>query len=114
MAFGDSRTTCCDVSQLGDAADCTAHSNNRRKKRAMNDQVQGKNRPLDGTSDYTYYILSASPSSNGPLYMASERSPPFSSRCKILIKCITNLDNNYVMSYQTICDNAASWSFFLF
>jgi len=77
MALGSLQITCCDVTKIGEA-DCTA-SSNKRRKRATNFQVRGENRPLDGQSNYTYYILSATPSDNGPLYAASERSRPFSS-----------------------------------
>jgi len=85
MALGDSQVTCCDVVELGAQADCAETSDSNIRRRATNSQVQGENRPLDGESNYTYYMLSATPSDNGPLYAASDRSAPFSSVIRKLI-----------------------------
>ena len=80
MALGDEKQSCCDAFQFGDLVDCTEDSSDRKRKRTTNTQIRGENRRLDGQSDYTYYVISASPSSDGPLYAASSRSPAFSSR----------------------------------
>ena len=79
MALGNSQRSCCDVTQLGEPADCSGASTNGRQKRATETQIEGENRPLDGQSDYTYYVLSATPTKDGPVYAASGRSEPFSS-----------------------------------
>ena len=66
MPLGESQTSCCDVTQLGVQADCSEVPSSGRRKRATDSQIKGENRPLDGQSDYTYYILSATPTSDGP------------------------------------------------
>jgi len=89
IVLGDSKISCCDVAQLGLQADCSAASRSGRRKRATDTQITGENRPLDGQSNYTYYYLSATPSSDGPLFAVSNRSQPFSSDpviCKYKLK----------------------------
>jgi len=107
MALGDLQVTCCDVVELGVQADCAETSDSNRQRRATNSQVQGENRPLDGESNYTYYMLSATPSDNGPLYAASDRSAPFSSVIRKFIfkpyfhQCsVYKNDNNIIVVVQ--------------
>ena len=98
MALGEPQTSCCDVAHIGVQADCSEAPTSGRRKRATNTQINGENRPLDGQSDYTYYVMSAT--TDGPVFAASSRSRPFSSMlpCKRNFKLCFNhkkIFNNY-------------------
>ena len=79
MPLGDMKTSCCDVTQLGQQANCSGATTSARRKRAADTQITGQNRQLDGQSNYTYYVISATPTADGPAYTVSNRSEPFSS-----------------------------------
>ena len=100
MALGESQTSCCDVSKLGVQANCSEALSSGRQKRATNALVNGENRPLDGHSDYTYYVMSATPTSDGPVFAASGRSQPFSSM--ITCKHNFNLCSNHQKLFQKL------------
>ena len=79
FSLEDLTRSCCDTSQIGALANCTGSSNNKKRKRATNTQIFGENRALDAQSQYSYYIISTTPTDNGILYASSEKSQPFTS-----------------------------------
>ena len=105
MALGESHTSCCDVAQIGVQANCSEAPSSGRRKRATDTQINGENRPLDGQSDYTYYVMSATPTSDGPVFAASSRSQPFSS----MLPCKHNFKLRF--NYKKFFNNCSRCSF---
>ena len=102
MALGESQTSCCDVAHIGIQANCSKAPSSGRRKRATDTQIYGENRPLDGQSDYTYYVMSATPTTSGPVFAASSRSQPFSS----MLPCKRNFKLCFIKSFLTIAPDA--------
>ena len=120
LQLGDGGRSCCDVSQVGEMADCGASSSKRRKRQTNPDQIEGENRPLNIGSNYTYYVITATPADNEVLFLASKSSKEFSSNiserssdgfyefCRYIIVITCGWKNEFlaVLQYfQNLCED---------